>query len=66
VTGLGATDTNTNNKMSASEKKQTLQMTALGRPGTAEDIADASVFLATDQARWTTGERLAAGGGLRV
>ena len=61
----GATDTDMNDDMSSSEKKQTLQMTALGRMGTAEDIADAAVFLATEDARWITGERLAAAGGLR-
>ena len=61
----GATDTDMNDDMSSTEKKQTLQMTPLGRLGTAEDVADAAVFLATDDARWVTGERLAAGGGLR-
>ena len=61
----GATDTDMNDDMSSSEKKQTLQMTPLGRLGTAEDVADAAVFLATEDARWVTGERLAAGGGLR-
>ena len=61
----GATDTDMNSGMSAAQKKQTLAMTPLGRMGTAEDIADAAVFLATEDARWVTGERLAAGGGLR-
>jgi 3-oxoacyl-[acyl-carrier protein] reductase len=61
----GATDTDMNRGMGSAEKKQTLQMTPLGRMGTAEEIADAAVFLATDDARWVTGERLAASGGLR-
>ena len=60
----GATDTDMNADMDSSEKKQTLKMTPLGRFGTAEDIADAAAFLATDDARWVTGERLAASGGL--
>ena len=61
----GATDTDMNAKMTSAEKKQTLQMTPLGRMGTAEEVAAAAVFLATDDARWGTGERLAASGGLR-
>jgi len=61
----GATDTDMNDDMSSSEKKQTLQMTALGRLGTSEDIADATAFLVSEDARWVTGERLAASGGLR-
>ena len=41
------------------------QQTALGRLGTAEDIADAAAFLASDDARRVTGQRLIASGGLR-
>ena len=61
----GATETDMNDHMSSSEKKQTIQMTPLGRMGTAEEVADAAAFLASDDARWVTGERLAASGGLR-
>ena len=61
----GATDTDMNSKMSSTEKKQTLQMTPLGRLGTADEVAAAAVFLATEDVRWVTGERLAASGGLR-
>ena len=61
----GATDTDMNADMTSSEKKQTLAMTALGRLGTAEDIADAAAFLVSEDAHWVTGEKLAAGGGLR-
>jgi 3-oxoacyl-[acyl-carrier protein] reductase len=61
----GATETDMNDDMTSSEKKQTLQMTALGRLGTSEDIADATAFLVSEDARWVTGERLAASGGLR-
>lgn len=35
----------------------------LGRVGTPEDIADACVFLASDQARWITGQVLQVAGG---
>jgi len=34
----------------------------LGQP---EDIARVAVFLASDDARWLTGERITASGGLR-
>jgi 3-oxoacyl-[acyl-carrier protein] reductase len=61
----GATDTDINAGMSSAEKEQTVRMTPLGRLGTAEEVADAAAFLASDDARWVTGERLAASGGLR-
>jgi 3-oxoacyl-[acyl-carrier protein] reductase len=37
--------------------------TPLGRVGRPEDIADVIVFLATDEARWLTGQLLYVGGG---
>ena len=39
--------------------------TPLGRTGQPDDIAGVAVFLASDDARWLTGERLVASGGLR-
>jgi 3-oxoacyl-[acyl-carrier protein] reductase len=39
--------------------------TPLGRAGQPEDIADVAVFLASDESRWLTGEKLVASGGLR-
>jgi 3-oxoacyl-[acyl-carrier protein] reductase len=39
--------------------------TPLGRVGQPDDIADIAVFLASDDSRWLTGEKLVAGGGLR-
>jgi NAD(P)-dependent dehydrogenase (short-subunit alcohol dehydrogenase family) len=39
--------------------------TPLGRVGQPDDIAGVAVFLASDDARWLTGERLAASGGFR-
>lgn len=39
--------------------------TPLGRIGQPDDIADVAVFLASDDARWLTGERLVASGGYR-
>jgi 3-oxoacyl-[acyl-carrier protein] reductase len=39
--------------------------TPLGRTGQPDDIASVASFLASDDARWLTGERLTASGGLR-
>lgn len=40
--------------------------TPLGRIGRPEDVADAIVFLASEQARWLTGQLLYVGGGWRI
>ena len=40
--------------------------TPLGRVGEPEDVADVMVFLASEQARWLTGQLLYAGGGWRM
>jgi len=45
--------------------KQIVADTPLGRFGQPEDIASVAVFLASDSARWLTGERITASGGLR-
>jgi 3-oxoacyl-[acyl-carrier protein] reductase len=45
--------------------KQIVADTPLGRLGQPEDIAGVAVFLASDNARWLTGERITASGGLR-
>jgi 3-oxoacyl-[acyl-carrier protein] reductase len=39
--------------------------TPLGRTGEPEDVARLAVFLASDDARWVTGEHIAASGGFR-
>jgi len=46
-------------------EKQIVADTPMGRLGQPEDIARVAVFLASDNARWLTGERIAASGGLR-
>jgi 3-oxoacyl-[acyl-carrier protein] reductase len=38
----------------------------LGRMGRPDDVADVVVFLASEQARWVTGQRLFVGGGHRI
>ena len=44
---------------------QMVAQTPLGRLGQPDDIADIVAFLASDDARWLTGEQLIASGGLR-
>ncbi|KVH54577.1 hypothetical protein WS89_27860 [Burkholderia sp. MSMB1072] len=39
--------------------------TPLGRIGQPDDIADMVTFLASDDARWVTGETIIASGGMR-
>ncbi len=46
-------------------EKQIVAGTPLGRLGQPEDIARVAVFLASDDSRWLTGERIAASGGFR-
>ena len=46
-------------------EKQMVADTPLGRLGQPDDIADVAVFLASDNTRWLTGERITASGGLR-
>jgi 3-oxoacyl-[acyl-carrier protein] reductase len=46
-------------------EKQMIASTPLGRLGQPDDIADVAVFLASDAARWVTGETLAVSGGQR-
>ena len=40
--------------------------TPLGRVGKVDDIADAALFLASDESRWITGEEILVGGGIRL
>ncbi len=46
-------------------EKQMVADTPLGRLGQPEDIAGVALFLASDDSRWLTGERLRASGGYR-
>jgi len=46
-------------------EKQAIANSALGRTGQPGDIADVAVFLASNDSRWLTGEKLVASGGLR-
>jgi 3-oxoacyl-[acyl-carrier protein] reductase len=48
----------------AERRKKVAEQTPLGRNGTAEDVAQAILFLASDAASFITGEYLAVNGGL--
>jgi 3-oxoacyl-[acyl-carrier protein] reductase len=45
--------------------RMAISRTPLGRIGTAEDIAAAALFLASDDSKWITGEVIPVGGGIR-
>ena len=65
----GSTRTDMNSEVSGKtkeEEKQEIALTALGRIGEPDDIADAVVFLATDDARWVTGTWMDVSGGIRL
>jgi 3-oxoacyl-[acyl-carrier protein] reductase len=51
--------------LSSEFQKHIVAQTPLGRAGRPDDIAALAVFLASDDARWLTGEKLLATGGLR-
>jgi 3-oxoacyl-[acyl-carrier protein] reductase len=51
---------------SAEFQERALARTPLGRLGRPEDIADVIAFIASDDARWITGQVINASGGLRV
>ena len=46
-------------------EKMMINMTALGRMGQPDDIADAVTFIVSDEARWITGDIIEVSGGLR-
>jgi 3-oxoacyl-[acyl-carrier protein] reductase len=46
-------------------EKGLISMTPLGRAGRVDDIATAVTFLATEDSKWITGEKIIVGGGLR-
>ena len=65
----GSTRTDMNGPASGKtkdEETQEIELTALRRLGEVEDIADATAFLCTDDARWVTGSWLDVSGGIRL
>lgn len=64
--GLVETDGTRSAGFTGSEFEQGIvAQTPLGRTGQPDDIAAVAVFLASDDARWVTGEKLIVSGGLR-
>ena len=64
----GVTDTEGFRTMTGEDQsfaQNAVSRTPLGRIGTGADIADAALFLASDDSRWITGETVQIGGGLR-
>ncbi|MGP8245810.1 MAG: SDR family NAD(P)-dependent oxidoreductase [Bryobacteraceae bacterium] len=49
--------------ITAELEREILPTIPLGRTGSPEDVADVIVFLASEQARWVTGQRIYVGGG---
>ena len=47
-------------------EKEIVESTPLGRVGKPEDVAEVTVFLCSEQARWLTGQLLYVGGGYRM
>jgi NAD(P)-dependent dehydrogenase (short-subunit alcohol dehydrogenase family) len=63
----GATDTQMNTHAYTAEVRRTYEeRIPLGRIATADDVAGAVLFLATDAARYVTGHELVVDGGLTV
>ena len=57
-----------NARLRSSEDMQKMvsSITALGRPGVAEDIGGVVAFLCTEDARWVNGQRIEASGGMML
>jgi 3-oxoacyl-[acyl-carrier protein] reductase len=65
VVSPGPTDTELfSSDKTEEDKRRFAQMAALGRLGQPEDIADVVAFLASEEARWVTGQNLRANGGI--
>jgi NAD(P)-dependent dehydrogenase (short-subunit alcohol dehydrogenase family) len=63
----GATDTPLNREAYTPDVRATYERRIpLGRIGTAEEVADAAVFLASDASRYITGQELVCDGGLTI
>jgi 3-oxoacyl-[acyl-carrier protein] reductase len=63
--GVETEGTHTAGVIGGDFEAQIVAGTPLGRIGQPDDIADVAVFLASDDARWLTGERISASGGYR-
>ena len=65
----GVTDTDMNKDWLADPEARAAAasiMSVFGRPGTTEDVADVVAFVASEEARWITGQFIDASGGTRL
>ncbi len=64
----GAIDTDLNSDWLGSEegRSQTMAISAIKRIGVPDDIADVASFLASDDSRWVTGQRIEVSGGAHL
>lgn len=63
----GAIDTDMNPGLRSEQGAAFMRsITALGRVGHADDIADVAAFLASEDARWVTAQRIEASGGMKL
>ncbi|MBW4505565.1 MAG: SDR family oxidoreductase [Scytonematopsis contorta HA4267-MV1] len=64
--GLTQTDMVKQLKISEELTNSVVSVTALGRIGQPQDIADVAAFIASDKSRWITGQIIDAGGGFHL
>jgi len=64
VVAPGFIDTEMTASLTDAQRQEIMRMVAVGRTGTAADIAPAAVFLASDEAAYVTGHVLTVDGGL--
>lgn len=62
----GFVDTDLTRALPAARREQTLARIGLGRPGTPEDVAATVLYLASDLARYVTGQVIGVDGGLQL
>nr|WP_256253318.1 SDR family oxidoreductase [Paenibacillus sp. UNC496MF] len=64
--GITATDMNKDMLATPEGLAGAASMSAFGRGGTTEDVADVVAFVASEEARWITGQFIDATGGTRL
>lgn len=66
VVSPGFIETNMTNKLTVQQKENILSRISLGRLGLAQEVANAVLFLASNQASYITGETLNVNGGINM
>ncbi len=62
----GFINTNMTNQLTAKERKSFVDTIKMGRVGSAEDVANAALFLASDLASYITGQNIGVDGGMLI